>query len=373
MKAIKENRKNPSVRGPKTLMRSSTADRHTPVRFDRIPDVNMTFSRVEGTNFADTITSKLRDATLSAKNTLKDREYEDMMDEHALQIFMVRNGKIIEETPEYQSFKRIAGKRWEKMIPFLKLLLKCIGDLNIKLVKINGSDLLKAALMHSRATVHHVMSCLISMDDDTNAGQNYLAALKSLSATKIQAMVRMRQAMKLTRRLRILSRKIRIIQNWIRSWLARRRFIQGKAIRDRYTWDKFEELQTRLKEEWQDIKQVNRVEIHYTGMCGSELWKLGIDHIDGRSGSQIGRVFRAMQDRVEVIYISPTEIPEEVKKYYYKMMELSGLKLGMRRVHFLNLDVFEGFPEHFSMPAKLLYSRQIIRNIRRVNYINIDR
>ena len=48
------------------------------------------------------------------------------MDQHALQIFMVRKGNIVEETPEYQSFKRLADTRIEKVRPHLNLLLEVI-------------------------------------------------------------------------------------------------------------------------------------------------------------------------------------------------------------------------------------------------------
>lgn len=366
METLRANRKEPS-RGQQSLIRSSTAGRETTSRTEGIKRLTMELKASEGTNMG-TITTMMREATASANKTLKERGYEDLMDEHALQIFIVRNGMIIEETPEFQSFKRLASKRWAKLQPFLKLLLKCISKLSIKLIRINGSDLLKVALMHRHPAVPHVMSCLVAADDDAQVGENYLASLKHLSAIKIQTSVRMRQAKKLARRLRILARKIKIIQNWIRSWLIRRRFKNAKASRDERVWNNFEDLQNGFKDDWQEIKQVSRVEIHYAGFSGNELSRLGIDNLTGRTGSQIGRIFRAMQEKVEVIYVTSNEIPDEVKRYYYKMMELAGLKLGNRRVHFLTLDMFSNFPEHFSMAAKILYSKSTLREIRRVSF-----
>ena len=355
----------------KSLVRSSTAGRDKPLRLEALLVNDLAQKQAED-HAALIVQTKVREATASAKQALQAREYEDVMDQHALQIFLVRHGKVIEESPEFQSFKRLAGKKWQKLTPFLKLLLRCVSKLGLKLVRINGSDLLKVALLHSKPSVPLVVSCLLAADDDGVTGENFLADLRRFSAVKIQAAVRRRQAMKLARRLRILQRKIRIIQQWCRAMLAKIRFKKGKQDRDLKIWEEFESLQEDLKENWADIKQVSRVEIHYAGFGGSELWKIGLDQVGGRMGSQIGRIFRAMQEKVEIIYISPKEIPDEVKKYYFKIMELAGLKLGQRRVHFVSLDPFKEFPSHFSMASRILYCRTTLRTIKRVLLNNQD-
>ena len=104
METIKANRKDQKNN---QLVRSSTAGTDQYIRLKGINNVAM---EIEINNMADQESKKklVRDATTSDKKVLKERAYEDMMDEHALQIFIVRNGKIIEETPEYLSFKRLA-------------------------------------------------------------------------------------------------------------------------------------------------------------------------------------------------------------------------------------------------------------------------
>ena len=73
----------------------------------------------------------------------KDRDYEKIMDEHALHVFMIRNGKIIQETPEFISFKRVIRKDLAKIVPFLLTLEQFAAFLEKKLIKINGSELYK--------------------------------------------------------------------------------------------------------------------------------------------------------------------------------------------------------------------------------------
>ena len=79
-----------------------------------------------------------------------------------------------------------------------------------------------------------------------------------------------------------------------------------------------------------------------------------------------------MQDKVEVVYITSNEIPDEVQRYYYKIMELAGLKLGNRRVHFLSLSDYDSskrFPDHFSIASKLLYNQKTLSKIKKVESV----
>lgn len=54
----------------------------------------------------------------------EERGYDKIMDEHALHIFLIRYGKVIEETPEFVSFKRVCERDWHNLAPLLKILEK---------------------------------------------------------------------------------------------------------------------------------------------------------------------------------------------------------------------------------------------------------
>jgi hypothetical protein len=300
------------------------------------------------------------------KLQLVDRGYEELMDQHALQIFMIRNGMVIEETPEYQSFKRITARHAAEIAPWLALIQQYVSKMQIKLIRVNGSELMKLISQGIRPNIPSALSCLMSADDDTLVGQNYLSQLRKEAAIKIQSQFRMRQAKIKARRMRISRRMLVKIQRWMKSILTRKRFKRNKADRDNKCFEKFEERQQVFKENWPEIKTLSRVEVHYGGFGGEELWRLSIEKLGQRTDNQIGRIFRAMQEKVEIIYITNIEIPEEVKRYYYKVMELAGLKLGQKRVHFLPIIGADTFPAHFSTAAKILYSPKTLRSIKRI-------
>ena len=56
---------------------------------------------------------------LKSGEPMQERGYDKMMDQHALHVFMIRNGKIIQETPEFMSFKRVIGRDLNRIVPFL--------------------------------------------------------------------------------------------------------------------------------------------------------------------------------------------------------------------------------------------------------------
>lgn len=59
------------------------------------------------------------------------KEYEEIMDVHALQIFLIRNGEVITQTPEYQSFQRIATEHWKMVELYLTRLQTFAKMLNV--------------------------------------------------------------------------------------------------------------------------------------------------------------------------------------------------------------------------------------------------
>ena len=84
-------------------------------------------------------------------NTL--RSYEDIMDKHALHIFYVRNGKIMHESPEFESFKRVYSHRMEELQVWLDMLEKVCTKLDVKLLKVNGGKLLKYVMKQVTPTI----------------------------------------------------------------------------------------------------------------------------------------------------------------------------------------------------------------------------
>ena len=60
------------------------------------------------------------------------------------------------------------------------------------------------------------------------------------------------------------------------------------------------------------------------------------------------------------------EIPEDVVRYYHKVLELSGVKLARRRVRFLVPDVPEEFPMALPVSSRIYYDRRCRKEIKHI-------
>lgn len=159
MSRIRASRKQPTVKQSKTQEAPVTR------KFTEVKFVDLNIDK-ELNDIASRKRSQEALAGKSSQEGAKERLYEEIMDQHALQIFLIRNGEVIDETPEYQSFKRLAAKRWAKVMPFILLLQKYVLKLGVKLIKVNGSKILELILGNKKATVPNALSCLLPFDSE---------------------------------------------------------------------------------------------------------------------------------------------------------------------------------------------------------------
>ena len=362
MAQIRANRRAPKQQpgradpGRTSMAGRQQSQRVEPVSLQGLVPVSVDLRRQE-------LQEKTLTAAKSAQTFVKEREYEELMDQHALQIFMVRHGKIVEESPEYHSFKRLAGPRWEKAQPYLAALLRLVRRSQEKLVRINGSLLLELIASHKKPTYPALLPCVVTGEP---GGPSFFAKARSRAAVRLQALARRRLAVRLVRKMKVVLAKVRHLQGWWRAHRLRRAFLAGARGRAEALLGRFEARQARFQEAWAGVKAGGRVEVHYANISGSELKKLCVEKYRSRVALQVGRVFRVVQERAEVVFVTPSEVPEEIRRYYYKVLELAGVPLAALRLHFVHVQGRERLPEHFSVPTQILCSRETVRRIRAV-------
>jgi hypothetical protein len=82
------------------------------------------------------------------------------------------------------------------------------------------------------------------------------------------------------------------------------------------------EMQSEFRAKWPEIKRAKRVEIHINSFSLSELQRLTIEKLKQKENSQIARIFSVKDPNVDVIYICPFTLTNDVYKYYLKILEL---------------------------------------------------
>lgn len=66
------------------------------------------------------------------------RGYNELMDVYSLHQLMIRKGTLLEQTPEFISFKRTYIQRWGSIAYVLHLLEKLMSDAQVELCYVEG-------------------------------------------------------------------------------------------------------------------------------------------------------------------------------------------------------------------------------------------
>lgn len=239
------------------------------------------------------------------------------MDEHALHIFLVRNGKVIRETPEFESFKRVHSQIWGRITQYITQLEIYCRMLKVKLLRVNGSRLVQKIYRRIKPTAFNLVDCILPFERNLESSENskdFERLLELNAIIKVQSLARTILAKVKARKLRIIFRKIKFIQSWVRTFLSKKRFKKMSVKINNEKYIEFEGLQNQMKEDWEFMKQAGRVELHYNCLGGNELDKLSISKFEQKQNMQIGRIFRSLKKGVEIIYISSNNVPDDVKR-----------------------------------------------------------
>lgn len=70
----------------------------------------------------------------------KDRSYNELMDIYSLHEFIIRKGKVLDQTPEFISFKRTYIHKWGSISYIIHLLEKLLTTYNIDMAYIEGKQ-----------------------------------------------------------------------------------------------------------------------------------------------------------------------------------------------------------------------------------------
>lgn len=122
-------------------------------------------------------------------------------------------------------------------------------------------------------------------------------------------------------------------------------------------------MQDEFKRCWPDIKRNKRVEIHINSYSITELRRLTVDKLKQKENSQIMRIFSVKDPNVDVIYICPFTVTNEVYKYYLKILELVEIEDPTSRFHVIVPENYPSFKGHLSLAQAMLYSPKALNKV----------
>ena len=166
--------------------------------------------------------------------------------------------------------------------------------------------------------------------------------------------------------LKFLMNKATIIQRRYRLWQLKNQ-TQKKLKKLRVDSIKvWGDMQNEFSNSWPSIRRNRRIEIHINSFTISEIQRLSIEKFKQKENMQIARIFSVKDPNVDVVYICPYPLTNEIYNYYLKILELVEIEDPEKRFHVIVPENYVKFPRHLSLTQALLYSPKALKSIKKI-------
>eukprot|EP00854_Cymbomonas_tetramitiformis_P001341 gene1341-1940_t len=302
------------------------------------------------------------------------RQYEELLDNFSLHEILIRRGATLDSTPEFSSFKRAYVELWVGITDLLLDIETICRKYAIPLAVIDGKALADLAREHPQgapAPANKLLSCVKNIEAVSNLiqqpGRRYLGPDgKAQAAITIQRHARGHVTRQNKKYAVLAATAVIPIQRWFRVYLEKKARIQtvnGKQLERDFA---FAQRQERFAEEWDEIQESERVLIHLPSISAATDLRLNTSHFQVRQNSQMSRLCDLADPNVDIVYVSPYPLPDDISGYYDKLLQVGGVDEPERRYRVVVPENHNRLPGHLSLTTMLYYSPYALNRIKAI-------
>eukprot|EP00948_MAST-09A_sp_MAST-9A-sp1_P004114 g4114.t1 len=297
------------------------------------------------------------------------RGYNDLLDKYSLYQFIIRYGRTLDTTPEFDSFRRTNVPHWGAISTVIRLLEDLMRSFAIPIAHINGQAIVALAKQEVlQPTTDDLLKCVDNIEAVAallnKPGQRYKGEDGDhAAATKIQSTFRGFVVKRRSDFNSLTDDAARVIQMRWHCYLLQQRMmntLREKHIQQEEQWIA---LKTGLKNRWPTLKTSPKILIHLPSISRSERRRLTIPNFRVRQNMQMARLCGIMDQNTEIIYVAPCVVNSDVKSYYKKLLSVTGEDVSTRYKIIFPENV-ERFNQHMSLTQVLLYSPRAIKKLK---------
>lgn len=304
------------------------------------------------------------------------RNYVELMDKYSLHNFTIYDGKVLKETPEFQSFKRTFQNRWGAITFIIGELERFLHRHKIKLAIINGPYIFELAKLNLAVVTREEMyESIINIEQIQMQIEGEAKAKDfALAAIKTQTIIRAFLAKKNVKRMLKQKRSAVKIQSIARRMIARikLKMIYAKAnlAEDRRSKANRQKLETwwsansGLQEEQAEIR--SRTILYIPSVSIAEYLRLNYENFSTMQNAHMSVLYQLADPGVTLLYVTPKHLSGSELTYHEKMLSLMGISLLPKRLYFITPEFAEKLPPHCTVAFSLWCSNVALRRIRSI-------
>jgi len=179
----------------------------------------------------------------------------------------------------------------------------------------------------------------------------------------VQAAVRGKQARKHAEDMRLQSLAADALTRRAKVYVAQheceRRLAETSAA-EAAAWER---LVATFKADWPRIRDKPRVIIHLGSISATKEQRESMPNLDVRQNCQLPRLCDVKEAGVDVLYVAPFPLNEDVTHYFSKVLEIGGVSEPQKRYKVVVPENHARLPASFSLTSMLLYSPKALKRI----------
>ncbi|XP_041795442.1 IQ motif-containing protein H [Chelmon rostratus] len=300
--------------------------------------------------------------------------------------FTIIKGQINPMATDFCHFKQSFRLCWSSVVDALEALEKLLRDFAVPLAKVSGEQLVEFGHgwengWRKAPPVISLLSVLENREEVLGLvlcpGQRY-KGVGGIEAAAIHIQSCWRRYLARTAYLRHCQRKWAagtIAISWLMHTQMRRvrKALQARRFRQ---LENYRSRAQHLAANWKHIQSTKRTIIHIPSLGYSQSQRLSLRGFDILQNIQISRLCDIRDKNVEVIYVCPRHLEEDILHYYTSLLKCDGATDGadtgatqasssVRRFVILTPEAVDYFPTHNMCLSTLLkYSPRTLKRIR---------